>query len=209
MSNTITTQKNTSKKFKAILAGGVVLGVGAAVTLAAWTDQEWASGAFTAGTFDIESSVDGKDFKDHNPDEDGVAELDFNLQPKNLSPNQTVAAPFVLRVDNETTLSAEVELVEATSDKNNPNFKHLTYGIIEVPNASACEPGAEGTPIVPKATALNSAHQVNDIVLTPGADEAAGDPITLCFQVTADGELEQSHATTASWQFVGESISAE
>jgi|GEM_PF-5464807 len=52
-----TDQRNTSKKFKAILAGGVVLGVGAAVTLAAWTDQEWTTADFSSGSFTLQSST--------------------------------------------------------------------------------------------------------------------------------------------------------
>ncbi|XSS44541.1 SipW-dependent-type signal peptide-containing protein [Propionibacteriaceae bacterium Y1685] len=41
----------TSRKFRAALAGGLVLGIGAVVTLAAWTDDENAAGQFSAGTF--------------------------------------------------------------------------------------------------------------------------------------------------------------
>ncbi|MGO2139648.1 MAG: SipW-dependent-type signal peptide-containing protein [Leucobacter sp.] len=47
-------------KARALLAGGLVLGVGAAVTLAAWTDNEWVRGVFGTGTFGIEGSTDGR-----------------------------------------------------------------------------------------------------------------------------------------------------
>lgn len=39
-----------------MLAGGLVLGVGAAVTLASWTDTEYATGNFAASTFTTEST---------------------------------------------------------------------------------------------------------------------------------------------------------
>src|SRR5690625_7957040 len=89
-----TDQRNTSKKFKALLAGGLVLGVGAAVTLAAWTDQEWAEGLFTTGSFNIESSIDGATFDD-NDTQDGAAVLEFDLTgADNMAPDETVAAPL-------------------------------------------------------------------------------------------------------------------
>lgn len=52
-------------KARALLAGGLVLGVGAAVTLAAWTDNEWVRGVFGTGTFGIEGSTDGSAFSDN------------------------------------------------------------------------------------------------------------------------------------------------
>lgn len=44
-----------SRRIRAILAGGLVFGVGAAATIAAWTDQELATTTITAGTFSIVS----------------------------------------------------------------------------------------------------------------------------------------------------------
>ncbi|WP_255808456.1 SipW-dependent-type signal peptide-containing protein [Leucobacter aridicollis] len=63
-------------KARALLAGGLVLGVGAAVTLAAWTDNEWVRGVFGTGTFGIEGSKDGSVFSD-NPTSGDPAQLSF------------------------------------------------------------------------------------------------------------------------------------
>jgi len=63
----------TRRKVRAVLAGGLVLGVGAAVTLAAWNDSEFATGTFTAGTFNLEGSTDGTTFTDHNVDDGDTA----------------------------------------------------------------------------------------------------------------------------------------
>src|SRR5699024_10565703 len=101
-------QNNTSRKVKALLAGGLVLGVGAAVTLAAWTDQEWAQGIFGTGSFNIESSTDGTNFNDHESEGD-AAELSFDMPAaENLSPGDTIAAPFVLRLAAGSTYDATV-----------------------------------------------------------------------------------------------------
>src|SRR5690606_31735774 len=55
-------RRRRSRMIRALLAGGLVLGVGTAVTLAAWNDSEFASGTFRAGTFDLEGSTDGTTF---------------------------------------------------------------------------------------------------------------------------------------------------
>jgi predicted ribosomally synthesized peptide with SipW-like signal peptide len=44
-------------RLRAVLAGGLVLGVGATLTLASWNDSEYASGSFAASTFNTESST--------------------------------------------------------------------------------------------------------------------------------------------------------
>lgn len=51
-------RSRTSIKVRALLAGALVLGVGATMTVAAWTDTEFATGSFTASKFDTESSID-------------------------------------------------------------------------------------------------------------------------------------------------------
>lgn len=45
------------RRVRALLAGGLVLGIGATATLAAWTDQEFTHATITAGTFAVESRV--------------------------------------------------------------------------------------------------------------------------------------------------------
>lgn len=53
-------------RLRAVLAGGLVLGVGTAVTLASWTDNEFATGSFTSSVFDTQSSVNGSAYADNN-----------------------------------------------------------------------------------------------------------------------------------------------
>lgn len=63
------------RKLSAVLAGGLVLGIGAVTTLAAWTDQEQAQGTFTSGIFKLESRTDAGAFADHTGT---AAQLAFN-----------------------------------------------------------------------------------------------------------------------------------
>lgn len=193
-----------SRKVKALLAGGLVLGVGAAVTLASWSDQEWTEGLFGAGSFNIEGSVDGTTFTDHES-EAGAAVLDFKLSPStNMSPSDVVAAPFAMRLDGATTYNADVALESAKAEGT--NVANLTYGIIQVTDANACTSTATGTEIVPAGTPLDSIAGASGFTLAAGADAAAGATSTLCFQITAGENLAEGVNTTAQWQFVGTSV---
>lgn len=196
----------TSKKVRALLAGGLVLGVGAAITLAAWTDQEWAEGIFGAGSFNIQSSVDGTEFFDHESQDD-AATLSFELTgADNMSPNDIVAAPFVLRLDTDTTYDAEVALTSAAiTPVDAVNAQHLTYGIIQVDNAAACTPEATGTEIATAGAQLGTVGTSTAFQLAAGAADEPGAAVTLCFQVTAGPELIQGQTTEATWEFVGTS----
>ena len=53
-------------RIRALLAGALVLGVGAAATLASWNDSESATGSFGTSVFDTESSVEGSAYADNN-----------------------------------------------------------------------------------------------------------------------------------------------
>jgi len=199
------TTSTKGRKVRALLAGGLVLGVGAAVTLAAWTDQEWAVGSFGAGSFNIEGSPTGDDgdFADH-PSQDGAATLDFEVAAENLSPGDTVAAPFVLRTDAETTYDATVELTDAIGA--GANAENLSYGITEVTGVEDCVEGATGGQIVPGGTGLSDTAGADGFTLEAGADDAAGAPVVLCFEVTAGDGLQQGETGTASWEFTATSV---
>ncbi|MBM6591341.1 SipW-dependent-type signal peptide-containing protein [Brevibacterium sp. RIT 803] len=198
------TQSTTrSRKFKAILAGGIVLGVGAAVTLAAWTDNEWAEGTFGAGSFNVQGSTNGTDFTDHESSA-GAADLTFDLDGgDNLTPGDTVAAPFVLRLDDATTYNASVVLESAAG--SGANEANLSYGIVAVDDAASCTEGATGTTVVPAGTALDATIGAQGFDLTAGAGSTAGAPVALCFQVTAGDDLTEGDAASAQWQFTATS----
>lgn len=63
------------RKVAAVLAGGLVLGVGAVSTLAAWTDNEQAQATFATGIFVLENRVAAGSFANHTAI---PAQLQFN-----------------------------------------------------------------------------------------------------------------------------------
>jgi predicted ribosomally synthesized peptide with SipW-like signal peptide len=198
-------QRSRTQRLKALLAGGLVLGIGAAITLAAWNDSEFATGTFTAGHFDIEGSVDGSTFTDHDTS-GGAASLSFSTGFDKLSASQTVAAPFVLHLDKDTIYDASVAVTSATG--NGTAETHLTYEIVQVASLVACTPSAAGdAQVVPAGTAMDSVTGASPFTLSksvnlgtdPGAD------VFLCIQVAADSGLVQGTSATGLWEFVATS----
>lgn len=202
--STSNTRTSTRNRVKAVLAGGLVLGLGAAITLAAWTDQEFATGDFTAGTFNLVGSTDGTTFGEH-PTVGAPATLSFSTGFNNLSKSSTVAAPFVLHLDATTTTAGTGTLL--TSAGSGAAATHLTFGVIEVASVAACTPVATGTTRVPAATALGSAAGATSFALAAGNGTLPGADVVLCIQVTSDATLVQGTAATGTWQFSATSTS--
>lgn len=93
-------------KVRAVLAGGLVRGIGAAITLAAWNDSEFVEETFTAGAFNLKGSTDGTTFTE-NPVA-APALLGFTATTANISPGDVASAPFAVRLDAASTYGATV-----------------------------------------------------------------------------------------------------
>ncbi|MGC5054436.1 SipW-dependent-type signal peptide-containing protein [Micromonospora sp. DT48] len=192
------------RKLKAVLAGGLALGIGATISLAAWNDSEYATGTFTAGTFNIEGSTDDSVWAEHDTPGTAAA-LVFSTGFDNISPGDAVAAPFAVRLTADTTYDATVTVASATPSL--PAFAGLTYGIATVPTFADCsETPTSPIWIVPQGTALDSVAGAATFNLTQGPPPAPGAPAYLCFVVTADGALVQGSSVTETWQLLAESV---
>jgi predicted ribosomally synthesized peptide with SipW-like signal peptide len=195
-------QKENRRKVRAILAGGLVLGIGAAVTLASWSDSEFAKGTFGAGHFNMQGSLNGTAFSDHPVGT--PAQLAFPLDK--LSPGDVVAAPFALRLDAGTTNRAKVS-VKSTTDVGTA-VDQLTYSIEQVASFDACSPESTGTAIVVPEAALgtDSGPTTLELPMSAVANEP-GAIVNLCVQVRAGTDLKQGTGAVATWEFIGESVS--
>lgn len=191
-----------SRKVRAILAGGLVLGIGAAITLAAWTDNEFATGTFTAGQFNLQGSTDGSTYADHNSSA-GAAALSFSTGFNNMSPNQTVYAGFWLRLAAATTSGANLQL--AGFSGTGTATAQLTYSIYTISAAATCNAStATGTPIA--TGTLNDTTATSTVVaLAAPVSPAAGAAQQLCFAVTSSAGLAQNSTATGTWQFTATS----
>lgn len=149
-------------RLRAVLAGGLVLGVGATVTLAAWTDQDYASGKFTAGTFSIIGSTDGSSFAEH-PSEPG-ATLSFGVNAGKMSPGTTVFALYSVKTGSDSVAGYVQPKPNASNTSGLGTY--LQYGIAMI-SGTACDAStfAAGTPVSDSsarvALAASGAAQIN------------------------------------------------
>lgn len=193
-------RRSRSDRFRmaaAILAGGVVLGVGAAMTLAAWNDSEFATGTFSSGEFDIEGSIDGTAFTSSNTAPGKT--LTFAIDADVLSPTDVVYAPFAVQLSATSDYEAAVTLANVIGGTIGTD---LTYSLYEVATFGAtC---SEATP--PAGTALVADRAADAAGAVAAFDlTAAATPINLCFVVTAAADLPQGATGTVTWEFVGTS----
>jgi predicted ribosomally synthesized peptide with SipW-like signal peptide len=190
---------------RAILAGGLVLGVGAAVTMAAWNDSEYVTGTFAAGTFNMQgSTTDGTTFTDHPVGSPGT--LTFTVSPQLLSPGDTVYAPFALRLAANTTNDANVVITGSTTTGVVTN---LSYEVVRT-TAFSCGSStvdSTGTSLITAGTAVTTVAGPNTFVLSKGSPvSSAGATQFLCFKVTAGAGLTQGQTGTVTWQFTASSV---
>ncbi|MHA3724812.1 SipW-dependent-type signal peptide-containing protein [Leucobacter sp. HY1910] len=182
------TVKRGWTKARAVLAGGLVLGVGAAITLAAWTDQEWAKGIFSSGTFGIEGSIDGVIFTDHATVGD-AATLNFQVNADKLAPGDDVYAGFAVQLIDGATNEAEVTVAQNVAAAISGTTASYVYT-----TAATCD-----------ASAYTAGTNENGTTFDLAAVET---PTFLCFKVTADNTIEQGETGTIVWSFTAESTDA-
>ena len=216
-----------STKARALLAGGLVLGIGAAFTLAAWTDNEWvfgqtggADGPGNPGTNKYQmqqntySGAAGAAAWSDQPEASGGG-LTFTLGAKDLKPGSTVYAPMQLRAvaGSAALVAALAEAVQAVvpSDptlNNTALYNALTYQAKTGISQANCTAGVltGGTQLVPAGSALTTNASGVTISLPAGATAAdPGTAVDICFALTlpssvADVSL-QGKNTVPLWRF--------
>ncbi len=191
------------RKIGAILAAGLVLGVGASATLAAWNDSEYAKGSFAAGAFNLEGSTDGTTYSDHATS-GAAATLGFTVSPANLAPGDVVYAPFAVRLAANTTTDASVTVAAVA---NTGTVTNMTYTLVRT-SSMTCNAAAitGGTVVIASGTAMSSVGTPTGWTLAKGSPVTSfGSPVFLCFAVTAGAGLVQSQSGTATWQITATS----
>lgn len=190
-----------SRRIRAILAGGLVLGVGAAATLAAWNDSEYSTATFTAGTFDIVGATDGTTFSGHATPATAAA-LNFQLPPTAMAPGNTSYALFSVKTANPSV--AGNLLLSAGTPGGTGLAAHLTYGVRTVATA-VCDATtySTGTVVVAAGSALTAGASGAQPVTANGATQ-----VNYCFAVTLPStapNTAQSLTMTQTWQILGTS----
>ena len=195
------------RKVRALLAGGLVLGVGAAVTLAAWTDNVFGQAEFGAANWNVQGdfSRDAAEWNEYET-EGTAGSFDYTTGYNALSPGTTVYAPVALRVGKGTTAGgaydATVTLNGATGG-GGALTQYLTYSVLSGVSKADCVSGTTtgGTPFVGEGSALTTGSGSTTLRLP-----ASGIEVPLCFAVTMSPTVAASAAAGATtgpltWEF--------
>ncbi len=202
MSSTTTAdRRGRRRKFAAILAGGLVVGVGTMATLASWNDAEYASGSFTAGRFNLQGSIDQAAFSEH-ASAGAAAALTFTAPVTALTPGDVVYAPYALRLDNTTTNGGTVAVTPGASTGTVTN---VTYTLFTTATAGCSAASTPVTTVVASGTNLGAVGTPLTFAVAKPVLPAVGATTYLCFKVTAGAGLAQGQTGTASWVFTATS----
>jgi predicted ribosomally synthesized peptide with SipW-like signal peptide len=191
-------------RLRAILAGALVLGVGASVTLASWNDSETATATLTAGRFDVVGSIDGGVFGQHPTS--SAAALSFPLPVSGMGPGMTSYALFSVKTANPSVAGTVALSAASTNNTSGTGLgASLTYGVKSIASgaAGACTAAsfAAGTTVVAPGSAL-TASQAAGSTLPVSANGAA--QVNYCFAVTMPSTVDnsaQGKTSTPIWTF--------
>lgn len=217
-----------SGKVRALLASGLVLGVGATFTLAAWTDNEWVYGGAgpddkTPGTkiYAMEQNTVAPFAPATWTDEPNAngGRLDFTIKAASMLPGDTVYAPFQLRAKAKsealtvTLAEARQATTPAVGDANSTAlYSALRYRAWVGLDSANCNAAGNKTGTLVKdlvgSDALGSVPLstlgTDSFTLPAGSSGAAGTPVNLCFAMTLPAgasETLQGKNVVPLWRF--------
>lgn len=200
-------RRRISLRLRAVLAGGLVLGVGATVTLASWNDSEYATGSFTTSVFNTESNVQSGGYADNST----APGPTVTFAGAGFSPGVSEYFNDLIRTKvNSTAGTAMLEAATLGGTDAATLGAALVYRVVRT--TGTCNAAAfTGSPVfVVGAGATFRALTVGQETgvtntLTAATGSAPGDPTGFCFEVTLPAGTAnslQGKAATATWQFV-------
>jgi predicted ribosomally synthesized peptide with SipW-like signal peptide len=202
----LTVRRSRLTRVRAVLAGGLVLGIGAAATLAAWTNAENATGTFGASTFATQSSTVAGVYA-NNPTAPGAG-LVFNATA--MSPTVSHYAWLNVRTTAATNVAGTVTLTSSTPAGTLAPV--LEYRAVQTGAAVACNATAfTGSPTWitgPTGAYLPAANVA--AVPVASALAAAGGETRVCFDVRVTSTAATSYqgaTATVTWLFTASSNS--
>jgi predicted ribosomally synthesized peptide with SipW-like signal peptide len=211
----------------AIAAGGLVIGLATAATLAAWTDTEWVFGGNAAGdepgvgtsAFEVEQNVTapfaaaGFVQDEENPG----SPLTFGLDALSLSPGDSVYAPVALRtVDGSIGGTIDLQSAVAADGITVTDADGVLFGALELRVA------VNATAVTCDAGAFTATSTIADGTLAAAEGNAAqaltadsGNTQYYCFELTLPDAPTLPTGTTLddlqgrtvapAWEFAAES----
>lgn len=200
-----------SRRIKAILAGGLVFGVGTTATVAAWTDTEEASSSFKAGTFNIELSIDGQ--------WTSTNQMTFDSAP--MFPGSKVYAPVFVRTSPDTTIGGALTVKGKGIGSPNAMANALVYRAVTQKITSDevdefdCVAGSFTGSATYAFGGASSTVGLNSPITSPNEptlDSAGGSIQAYCFEVSLPSNAStnaQGQPATHTWTFEADSVTPE
>lgn len=170
------------KQIRALLAGGLVLGLGATATIAAWTDTENATGDFQAGAFMIEANADGT--------WNNTRQMTFNSG--SMFPGAVTYAPVMVRTTPDTTVAGDLKVTGTPASGNGAIISSLEYRAVlqPVPGGTTPRPTCAASAFTAGAQYVfgsSSTWQPMATAITAGTTQrleaAQGSTLQYCFEV--------------------------
>lgn len=201
-------QGQRRRKIQALAAGGLVLGVGATATLAAWNDTETTTGTFAAGQFVLEANTSGDDWESTKT---------MNFENTVLAPGHSVYSAVVLRSSADTSVDGEVTVSgQGAPDGLNQSlgFRAVTVDPAKNADAVSCEAetfSSSNTYVFGSDTEY--ASMSGEVQSDPSQPQALAshqsETIAYCFEVQLDPEATnetQNLTADYSWTFNAQSV---
>lgn len=188
---------------RALLAGGLVLGIGLTMTAAAWTDEEYAASPVQAGTFSLVSATRDSPSASHGSGNAATIGLDAT----GLYPGVTKAGWLQISasgtIGGTVTLSSVTLSTPATVAKDQALRDALTVRVVKVPLPSDCTAATTGGTALPLLTTPTAA-QLPPVALTGSG--GAAPTVTYCVLLTLPSSAPttaQGGSVTPVWTFTG------
>lgn len=201
---------------RALAAGGIVLGIGAVLVAASWTDRVLGNTDFGSGAkFGIESSVDGGTTWASHP-MGGPNPLTFSSTAAGLTPGTVVYAPVQLRTEvGSAAGSIVLQGASFTGTGVGSLSAELRYRVVR--GAATCNAAAFSTTSTfvvgsSGAVTLDTAAPAAFPLAAGAVVTAPGVAMPLCFEISLPATNEnwtnaalQNKILVANWPFVGTS----
>jgi predicted ribosomally synthesized peptide with SipW-like signal peptide len=192
------------------LAGALVLGVGATMTLAAWTDQEVATGAFAASVFDVVSSPDATPLTSH-----GTAPgATLTFAATGLSPGTSVFAHLDVATSTGSTVGGTLTLtaIGSATTAGIGLADALGYRIVRLTGTTTpCTASAFTAPaqwVTPATGAYTNVTAALPALSAVALDSGGVNVRRLCVEAQLAGAASSDHqgaSSTVTWSFTGTS----
>lgn len=197
-------RSRTFTRVRAVLAGALVLGVGSTMTLAAWTDNEFGQGTFTASRFDTQSSVNGGvGYADNSSSPGATIAFDTTaMSPSSVRYGSLLVRTKINSIAGTMVLSGAT-ISPSGTDETTVLGAALRYRVVST--TATCDATAfTGSPtwvVGPTAATLTTAGSAT-LNLAAATASLPGAATGLCFEVTLPAGAAntlQGASTTAIW----------